>query len=156
MTTVMKLKMLDGAPNEIVMERDFDAPRALVHRAMTEPELVKRWQGNSRSELTTVDIDARPGGTYRYVYTAHGGSFAFSFTGTYREVSEARTVLTQRFNDMPDEAVVTTTLTEKSGKTTMRVVMAFSSAEIRNTVVKTGMADGAGESYDNLETLLAG
>lgn len=154
MTTVMKLRMLDGAPNEIVMERDFDAPRALVHRAMTEPELVKRWQGNSRAELTIVEIDAQPNGTYRYVYkTRDGGSF--SFTGTYREVSDTRTVHTERFNDMPDEAVVTTTLAEKAGKTTMRVVMAFPSAEIRNMVVKTGMADGAAESYDNLETLLA-
>jgi uncharacterized protein YndB with AHSA1/START domain len=154
MTTVMKLKLLDGAPNEIVMEREFDAPRALVHRAMTEPALVKRWQGNSCSELTTVEIDARPGGAYRYIYKTPDGN-TFSFSGTYREVSDARTVYAERFNDMPDEAVVTTTLTEKSGKTTMRVVMAFSSPEIRDTVVKTGMANGAAESYDNLEKLLA-
>jgi uncharacterized protein YndB with AHSA1/START domain len=151
----MTLRMLDGAPNEIVMEREFAAPRALVHRAMTEPALVKRWQGNSRSELTSVDIDARPGGTYRYVYTMPNGG-SFSFTGTYREVSAARTVHTERFNDMPDEAVVTTTLTETAGKTTMRVVMAFPSAEVRNMVLKTGMADGAVESYDNLDNLLAG
>jgi len=150
----MTLKILDGAPNEIVMERDFNAPRALVHRAMTEPALVKRWQGNSCSELTTVEIDARPGGTYRYVYKNRDGS-SFSFAGTYREVGEARTVYAEKFNDMPDEAVVTTTLTENAGKTTMRVVMAFSSAEIRNMVVKTGMAEGAAESYDNLATLLA-
>ena len=77
-------------------------------------------------------------------------------SGIYREVSDARTVYAERFNDMPDEAIVTTTLTEKAGKTTMRVVMAFSSAEVRNTVVKTGMADGAAESYDNLETLVTG
>jgi uncharacterized protein YndB with AHSA1/START domain len=149
----MTLKMLDGAPNEIVMEREFDAPRALVHRAMTEPALVMRWQGNSRSALATCEIDARPGGKYRYVYRLPNGD-EFSFTGVYTEVSEARTVLTERFNDMPSEAVITTTLTESNGTTTMRVVMAFDSAQTRDMVIKTGMSDGAGESYANLAALL--
>jgi len=150
-----KLEMLPGAPNEIVMQRDFAAPRHLVKRAMTEPELVKRWQGNSRSALISVTIDARPGGTYRYVYRTPDGH-EFSFAGVYREVSDERTVQTERFNDMPSEALITTTLTEKAGVTTMRVVMAFESAEIRDMVVKTGMADGAAESYDNLEALVTG
>jgi uncharacterized protein YndB with AHSA1/START domain len=150
-----KLAMLTGAPNEIVMQRDFAAPRHLVQRAMTEPELVKRWQGNSRSALVSVAIDARPGGTYRYVYRTPDGH-EFSFAGVYREVSEERTVHTERFNDMPSEALVTVTLTETAGVTTMRLVMAFESAEVRDMVVKTGMAEGAAESYDNLETLVTG
>ena len=150
----MTLKILDGAPNEIVMERDFAAPRALVRRAMTDPALVKRWQGNSRADLTTVELDARPGGSYRYVYTARAGG-TFTFSGEYSEVSDERTVHTERFNEMPGDAVVTTTLTENAGRTTMRVVMAFPSAEIRDMVVKTGMADGAAESYANLDTLVA-
>jgi uncharacterized protein YndB with AHSA1/START domain len=148
------LKLLPGAPNEIVMEREFDAPRRLVHRAMTEPALIQRWVGNSRSPVVSVDIDARVGGTYRFVYRRPDG-IEFAFTGVYRELGEERTVHTERFNDMPQEAVITVTLTEHAGKTTMRVVQAFDSVQTRDMVLKTGMADGAGESYDNLAALLA-
>jgi uncharacterized protein YndB with AHSA1/START domain len=150
-----KLEILPGSPNEIVMQRDFAAPRDLVQRAMTEPELVMRWQGNSCSPMVSAVIDARPGGTYRYVYRTPDGK-EFSFAGVYREVSAARTVLTQRFNDQPSEAVITTTLTERAGVTTMRSVMTFESAEVRDMVIKTGMETGASESYDNLDQLLAG
>ncbi|MEO8553244.1 MAG: SRPBCC domain-containing protein [Kofleriaceae bacterium] len=149
-----KLKLIPGAPNEIIMEREFAAPRALVHRAMTEPELVKRWLGNECSALIDVQVDLRVGGSYRHVFRRPDG-VEFTFTGIYRELGVDRTVHTERFNDMPGEAVVTTTLTERYGVTTMRMVEAFESAEVRDFVLGTGMADGAGLSYDNLERLLS-
>lgn len=148
-----KVKLIPGAPNEIILEREFAAPRALVHRAMTEPALVKRWIGNECSPVITVEADVRVGGTYRHVFRRPDG-VEFTFSGIYKELSVERSVHTERFNDMPTEAVVTTTLTERGGITTMRMVEAFESAEIRDMVLGTGMADGAGLSYDNLERLL--
>jgi uncharacterized protein YndB with AHSA1/START domain len=148
-----KLQLIPGAPNEIIMEREFAAPRALVHRAMTEPELVKRWLGNECAAVIDVQVDLRVGGSYRHVFRRPDG-VEFTFTGIYKELGVDRTVHTERFNDMPGEAVVTTTLTERDGITTMRMVEAFESAQVRDFVLGTGMADGAGLSYDHLERLL--
>jgi uncharacterized protein YndB with AHSA1/START domain len=149
-----KLKLLTGAPNEIVMERAFNAPRHLVIQAMTTPALIKRWLGGKRAEVVSAEIDYRVGGSYRYVFRPHGAP-EFSFTGVYREISEQRVVHSERFNDDPNEALVTNTLTESGGVTTLHIVIAFPSPIVRDMVVGTGMADGAGESYDELEKLLA-
>jgi len=148
-----KLKLLPGAPNEIVMERVFNAPRRLVVKAMSEPELLKRWLGGVRAVVTSAEVDFRVGGGYRYVFLPHGGE-QFTFTGVYREIGDVRIVHSERFNDFPSESLVTTTLTERAGTTTVHWVIAFATAEIRDMVVKTGMAEGAGESYDKLEELL--
>lgn len=148
-----KLQLTLGAPNEIIFERDFDAPRHLVYKAMTTPELLERWLGNSCSPLVDVQVDLRVGGTYRQVFRNNDGS-EFTFTGVYREIGVDRTVYTTRFNDMPNEAVVTTTLVETNGKTRMRMVEVFDSAQTRDFVVGTGMEAGAAESYDNLDQLV--
>jgi uncharacterized protein YndB with AHSA1/START domain len=149
-----KLKLLTGSPNEIVWEREFDAPRRLVIKAMTTPDLVKRWLGGVRAEMASVEIDLRVGGRYRYVFRQPNGH-QFSFGGVHREISDDRIVYTQAMDDDPDEAVVTTTWTEANNKTTMRVSIVFASQAVRDMVFGTGMATGAGESYDKLEELVA-
>jgi uncharacterized protein YndB with AHSA1/START domain len=149
-----KLKILTGAPNEIVMEREFDAPRRLVVKAMTSPELIKRWLGGTRAQVLSAEVDARVGGRYRYVLRRPDGK-EFAFGGVYRELSDERAVQTEKFDDHPSESVVTTTWTERSGKTTLHIVVAFESEAIRDIVLQTGMADGAGESYEQLDAVLA-
>ena len=153
MKKTKKLQVTLGAPNEIILEREFDAPRHLVYKAMTTPELLKRWLGNSCSPLIDVQVDLRVGGAYRQVFRVPGGP-EFTFSGIYHEIGIERSVLTQRFNDMPNEAIVTTTLTETNGKTWMRTVQAFDSQQTRDAVIATGMETGANESYDNLDQLL--
>jgi len=150
-----KLQVLTGAPNEIVMTRQFAAPRRLVVKAMTTPELIKRWLGGVRAEVVSVEVDLRVGGRYRYVLRPHKGK-EFAFGGVYRELGEDRVVQTEAFDDYPGEALVTTTFTEANGVTTLHIVVAFESEMVRDIVVKTGMSEGAGESYDKLEALVAG
>lgn len=148
-----KLTVTTDNPNEIQMTRVFDAPRRLVIKAMTDATLIKRWLGGKRADVISAEMDVRVGGTYRYVFRRpDGGEFAFG--GVIRELSEDRVVQTEKFDDYSSEAVVTTTWTEDSGKTTMTVVVRFESQMIRDMVLKTGMADGAGESYDALEKLI--
>jgi uncharacterized protein YndB with AHSA1/START domain len=149
-----KLNVNTDVPTEIKMTRDFAAPRRLVRRAMSEPELIKRWQGNSCSPIVSVEVDFRVGGKYRYVYRTPDGN-EFSFAGEFQEISEDRTVHTEHFNGMPDGATITTTLVDNGNNTTtMIAVMAFSSQEVRDMVIKTGMEKGAAESYDNLDKLV--
>ena len=104
--------------------------------------------------IVAADVDFRVGGNYRYVFRRTDGK-EFSFTGVYREIGEDSVVHTERFDDNPDEATITTTWAEHEGKTTMTLVMRFSSQAVRDMVVATGMESGAAESYDNLAALVA-
>lgn len=150
-----KLKVTADVPTEIHMIRTFDAPRRLVIKAMTEPELIKRWHGGVRATVVSAEADLRVGGTYRNVFRVPDG-YEFSFSGVYREISDERIVFTEQFNDQPEGAVITATYVEHDGKTTMTMVMSFPTQALRDQVLATGMADGAGESYDELDKLLAG
>jgi uncharacterized protein YndB with AHSA1/START domain len=148
-----KLQVSTEVPTEIHMTRVFDAPKRLVIKAMTTPELVKRWMGGKRAVVTSTEHDLRPGGRYRNAFRTHEG-FEFAFVGTYREVSDDRIVFEEQFEGQPTSSVCTTTFTEVAGVTTMKMVMKFPTQELRDMVLKTGMTEGAGESYDALEKLL--
>ena len=148
-----KLQVSTEVPTEIHMTRVFDAPRRLVLQAMTTPELIKRWLGGKRAVVTSTEHDLRPGGRYRNAFRTHEG-FEFAFVGTYHEVSDDRIVFEEQFEGQPGGSQITTTFTEVGGKTTMKMVMKFPTQELRDMVLKTGMAEGAGESYDELEKLL--
>jgi uncharacterized protein YndB with AHSA1/START domain len=148
-----KLIVSTDVPNEIHMTRTFDAPRRLVIQAMTKPELIKRWLGGKRSTVESVAVDLRVGGRYRYEFgLPNGGGFAFF--GEYREISDDRIVYTQTMDGQPGQIIVTATFDEHDGKTTMKVVLTCESQMVRDMIVATGMADGAGESYDELEKLV--
>src|SRR5215216_5779985 len=87
---------------EILITREFDAPKHLVYKACTTPELVKRWWSAKRGEVTIAEIDLRVGGKWRYVMLAHG-SFEAGFHGEYREiVPNERIVSTEVYEGMPD------------------------------------------------------
>jgi uncharacterized protein YndB with AHSA1/START domain len=137
---------------QILITRDFEAPKHLVFKAYTTPELIKRWWGGDRGEVTVAEVDLRVGGAWRYVMTANGG-FEVGFHGVYREiVPNERIVSTEIFEGAPDaEAVVTHTFTEKEGRTTLTMLMQLPSREIRDTVINTGMEGGMQESMDHLE-----
>jgi uncharacterized protein YndB with AHSA1/START domain len=149
-----KLSVTTDVPTEIRMTRTFDAPRRLVLRAMTEPALIKKWLGGVRATVTSAEIDLRVGGSYKWVFGLPDGG-SFFFTGVFREIGDDRIVHSELFNGEEPGSVVTTTFTEQGGKTTVEWIIAFPTQEIRDMVVATGMADGAGESYDELDKLLA-
>lgn len=109
---------------------------------------------HSRSPVTAIEVDLSVGGRYRYAFRRPDG-VVFALAGTFKEIADDRIVFTQGMEDQPGgDAVVTTTFVKKGGRTTMTVVLRFPTQEIRDFVLATGMADGAGESYDNLATLL--
>lgn len=142
---------------QIRITREFAAPRHLVWRALTEPELVKRWWGGERGEVTSAEIDLRVGGRWRYVMVVRCGSdfdgTEVAFHGEYREiVPGVRSVSTEVFEGFPDAAAVTTcTLDEQDGRTTMTVLVEHSCKEHRDGHVQSGMEAGMQESYDKLE-----
>jgi uncharacterized protein YndB with AHSA1/START domain len=142
--------------SQILIEREFDAPAALVWRALTEPDLVKRWWGGQRGEVTSAEIDLRVGGTWRYVMSAHGGELEVAFHGEYRELVEGeRIVSTEVFEGFPDaESVNTMTLTDAGGgKTLLRTLVQHLTQEHRDGHVNSGMEGGLQESFDALEAV---
>lgn len=140
------------ANNQIMITRQFDAPRHLVYRAWTTPELIRRWWAGDRGEVTSAEVDLRPGGTWRYVMTANGG-FEVAFHGQYREiVPDERIVSTEVFEGAPDAAAVSTaTFAEQDGRTTLTILVEHTSQEHRDMHLNSGMEEGMNESLDHLE-----
>jgi uncharacterized protein YndB with AHSA1/START domain len=140
------------ADDQILITREFDAPRHLVYKAWTTPELVKRWWSGKRGEVTLAEIDLRVGGMWRYVMVATGG-FEVAFHGEYREiVPNERLVSTEVYEGMPDaQALDTLTFTEVDGRTTLTMLVQHTSKEDRDAHINSGMEGGMQEAMDLLE-----
>jgi uncharacterized protein YndB with AHSA1/START domain len=140
------------ADEQILITREFDAPKHLVYRAFTTPELVKRWWHANRGEMTVAEIDLRVGGKWRYVMVAEG-DFEVGFHGEYREiVPNERIVSTEIYEGMPGaEAVNTMTLTEADGRTTLEILVQHASKEHRDAHIESGMEAGMQDAMDLLE-----
>ncbi len=151
-------RMTTPSDLEIRLTRLFDAPRALVFEAMHTPEHVKQWWGCLAQgySVPVCEIDLRPGGTWRFVNRLPNGK-EVAFHGVYREIARPeRVVNTEIFEEYPDvESLVTTLLTEESGKTRLTVTARYPSLEVRDIVLKSGMDRGAALSYDRLEEVAA-
>jgi len=140
------------ADEQILITRKFDAPKHLVYRAFTTPELVKRWWHANRGEMIVAEIDLQVGGRWRYVMIAEG-DFEVGFHGEYREiVPNERIVSTEVYEGMPDaEAVNTMTLTEADGRTTLEILVQHASKEHRDAHIESGMEAGMQDAMDLLE-----
>jgi uncharacterized protein YndB with AHSA1/START domain len=141
---------------EISMTRLFDAPRELVFEAMSKPEHVKEWWGRLGEgySVPVCEIDFRVGGKWRFVNRhPHGDA---GFHGEYLEIdAPIRIVFTEIFEAFPDTvSVVTSELVAEGAKTRLKAVVRYPSMLVRDEVIKSGMARGAGISYDRLEDLL--
>jgi uncharacterized protein YndB with AHSA1/START domain len=154
MTVTSSRKAVVTLPEDtqILITREFDAPARLVYRAWTEPDLVRRWWSGDRGEVTSVDIDLRVGGTWRFVMTASAG-FEVAFHGEYQEIVPAeRIVSTEVFEGMPDAGALSTiTFSEGNGRTELRILVQHSSQENRDAHINSGMEDGMQESLARME-----
>jgi uncharacterized protein YndB with AHSA1/START domain len=137
---------------QILIAREFDAPKHLVYEAWTTPELVKRWWNAKRGEVTLAEVDLRVGGKWRYVMETEDG-FEVGFHGEYREiVPNERLVATEVYEGMPEEeAVNTLTLTEVDGRTTLTILVQHTTKEHRDAHINSGMEAGMQDALDLLE-----
>ena len=153
------LKITTQGDRELVMTREFDAPRKLVYDAHTKPELVKRWLlGPDGWSMPICEMDVRVGGKYRWVWRNDAKGTEMGMGGVYREVkAPERLVATERFDEAwyAGECVNTMVLTESSGKTTLTLTMLFESREARDMAVKSGMEHGIALGYDRLDDIFA-
>ncbi|MBZ0271229.1 SRPBCC family protein [bacterium] len=140
---------------EILVTRVFDAPRERVFEALTNTKLLPRWM----TGMEVCEIDLRVGGTYRFVwrYQDETGMKEMGMGGRYLEiVPQERIVWTELFDEdwTEGETVVTWTLAESDGKTTLAANILYSSKSARDGALATSMLDGMTYSYDRLDELL--
>jgi uncharacterized protein YndB with AHSA1/START domain len=158
MTTVTssgRAKLTLVGDTDIRVEREFDAPRHLVYRAVTEPELIKRWWNAKRGEVTVCEVDLRVGGQWRYVMQTPDG-MEVAFHGTILELVPGERVVQTELYEMPglteDDATINTMeLTEHDRRTTMIVLIHCRIPEIRDGIIGSGMEAGLQDAYDLLE-----
>ncbi|MDX6689409.1 MAG: hypothetical protein QOG15_866 [Solirubrobacteraceae bacterium] len=145
---------------QILVTREFDAPKHLVYKAWTTPELVKRWWSGGRGEVTTCEIDLRVGGAWRYVMLAHG-EFEVAVHGEYREIVPDERIVNTEVFEMPgapplapeDEPLNTVTFSEAGGRTTLELLVQTTSKELRDMIAGSGMESGMQEGLDILEQI---
>jgi len=156
-----KAKVTLPTDEQIQITRDFDAPRHLVYRAWTTPELVKRWWNAKRGEMTLAEIDLRVGGRWRYVMVTPDG-FEVGFHGEYREiVPNERLVTTEIYEGLPegvseDDAATlnTATFAEADGQTRLTILVQAQNKASRDAIVESGMEAGLQDALDLAEELL--
>jgi uncharacterized protein YndB with AHSA1/START domain len=143
---------------QILITREFDAPKHLVYKAWTTPELVKRWWNAKRGEVTIAEIDLRVGGKWRYVMVADDG-VEVGFHGEYREiVPNERIVSTEVYEGLPEgvseeegATVNTATFTEVDRRTTLTILVQAANQVSRDAIIDSGMEAGMQDALDLLE-----
>ncbi|UJA20486.1 ATPase [Thermoleophilia bacterium SCSIO 60948] len=160
--TQNKVRATTPADDQILIEREFDAPKDLVWRAYTEADLIRKWWHGGRGEMTVCEMDASVGGKYRFAMNAQGpeGEMEVAFTGVTTELVEGeKIVAVERFEGYPgpqgpngDGAVNTLTFEDLGeGRTKLTLLMEVSGKEERDMILGSGMADGIEDSFGLLE-----
>jgi uncharacterized protein YndB with AHSA1/START domain len=143
---------------QILITREFDAPRDLVYKAYTTPELVKRWWHANRGTVTVAEIDLRVGGKWRYAAVSDDGA-EVAFHGEYREiVPNERLVSTETYEGLPEgvteeqgTTLNTATFVEDDGRTTLTILVEAPSKVSRDAIIESGMEAGLQDALDLLE-----
>ena len=143
---------------QILITREFDAPKHLVYKAWTTPEFVKRWWHAKRGQVTVAEIDLRVGGQWRYVMVTEDG-FEVGFHGEYREiVPDERIVSTEIYEGLPEgvsekdgATVNTASFTEADGRTTVTLLVQATNKISRDAIIDSGMEGGLQDALDLLE-----
>jgi len=150
-----ELTIATPSEREIVMTREFDAPRELVFEAHSSCEHMSRWWGPRKYEFASCEIDFRPGGKWRVVHRGPDGE-EYAFYGEYREILRPeRIVWTFEFEGFPGSvSVETMTLEEHDGKTTFTATSVYDTVEQRDQMLQSGMEEGATESMERLDEYL--
>ncbi|WP_077488039.1 SRPBCC family protein [Sinomonas mesophila] len=140
----------------IDMTREFEAPRERVFRAHCDPEIFAKWIGPERLSTTIEHMEARTGGSYRFVQRE--GEHEYAFRGSFHEVTEpSRVVMTFEFEGAPGnvELDTSTFIALPDGRCRLEIHSTYESVAARDAMLQSGMETGVDEGYRQLDALLA-
>jgi uncharacterized protein YndB with AHSA1/START domain len=145
------LELTLPSDTQVLIKLKVDAPRHLVYRAWTSPDLIKLWWGGDQGEVTSVEADLRAGGSWRYVMWANGSYWGFH--GEYLEVvPDERVASTEIFENQPEAATVKkVSFTEQDGGTVLSIFVQHSSKEYRDAQVDPHWREGLLGLRDHLQ-----
>ena len=142
---------------EVIITREFDAPRELVFKAHIDPKLYVQWLGPRGYEMVLETFEPHSGGRYRYIHKDSKGN-EFGFHGVFHEISEERLIQTFEFEGLPEPGHVTLdTMRLESlpgNRTRVTVQSVFQSVADRDGMVRSGMERGVREGYERLDEVL--
>ena len=155
MTSSGKATVTLPTDDQILITREFDAPKDLVFKAFTTPELVKQWWHAKRGEVTVAEIDLREGGKWRYAMVTPDGTDV-GFHGEYREIVPNERIVSTEVYEMEgisddDATVNTATFEESDGRTTLTILVQANNKMIRDAIIESGMEDGLQDALELLE-----
>lgn len=152
---MVETQQIEPGKQEIVLAEVFDAPRELVWKACTDPDLISQWWGPRSLKTMVEKMDARPGGLWRIVQRDAEGN-EYSFHGVFHEVTQPeRLVYTFEYEEMPGHVLLETdTFDDLEGKTRMTTHLVFQSVEDRDAVLQSGVQGELVEGVDHLAELL--
>jgi uncharacterized protein YndB with AHSA1/START domain len=158
-----KTQVTQPSDREVKAVRSFKAPRDLVYKTYTTPELVKRWLGGQPGwTMPVCEMDVRVGGKYRWRWRSNEEGKEFGFYGEFKEVNAPEKLVHSEYfdpgdvgGDMGEGAIITLEFSEDNGITTLTTLMDFGNKRARDAAVATGMTDGMEESYQRLDGVLA-
>ena len=134
---------------EILIERSFRAPRALVWRAFTDPALLPKWMGPAESTMTVCEMDVRPGGKFRWAWGE-----SFETRGVFHQVEKPRLLVMESLAPDPTPEVRTTTFEESGGRTTVTIRIKTATMAIRDELLASGASEGMEPTFVRLDALL--
>jgi uncharacterized protein YndB with AHSA1/START domain len=149
----------ESGKQELEIIREFDAPRELVFKAYTDPDLYRQWLGPRRLKMNLEKFEPTNGGSWRYVHRDEDGN-EYAFHGVHHEVTRPeRIISTFEFEGLPEPGHVsleTATFEElPSGNTKVTAKAVFQSVADRDSMLRSGMEEGVNDSHDRLDELLA-
>ena len=143
---------------ELIITRTFDGPARHIFKAWTTPELLARWWVPKSFGITMLscEVDARTGGTYRFVFAVPGSDQSMAFFGKYLEVDPPTRLVWTNEESGDDASVTTVTLEEENGKTHLRLEDVYPSKEVLDAAIASGSTGAYPEQFEALDGLLVG
>lgn len=140
----------------IDITREFDAPRELVFRAYSEPDLVVQWLGPRKYTMDLQAWEPRDGGVWRYTHSDDQGN-VYGFHGVFHgEQTPDGMLQTFEFDGWPGHvSLEQMTFEEKDGKTVVHNHSVYQTVEARDAMIESGMEEGMNDGFDRLDELLA-
>ena len=156
MTKKKTIITVEPGKQELFITREFDAPRELVFKAHTDPDLYVQWLGPHGYEMTLEEFEPVSGGKWKFIHKDKDGN-AYGFHGTFHEVSLERSIQTFEFDGAPGHVSLETLTLEElpNGRTKLTAHSVYQSVADRDAMVEAGMERGVNEGYERLDEILA-
>lgn len=150
--------LAEPGKQELFIIREFDAPRELVFKAFTDPDLFVQWLGPRELTMVLETFEPRKGGSWRYIHQDSAGN-AYAFNGVFHDVTAPeRIIQTCEFEGLPEKGhvILDTLILEAltNGRTRITTQSVYQSVADRDGMIQSGMERGVNDGYEQLDVLL--